>query len=71
MPHLEISDGKEQRSIPVNDVSHAVRTMAREMRKYSSDESVLNALQKWADAQFRHKLRLKYQKEWITFQYVN
>lgn len=71
MPSLVISDGNNSRSLNVTDVAHAVRTMATEMRKFSSDSSVLAALQKWADAQFQHKLRLKYKGDWITFEYRN
>lgn len=71
MPSLDISDGNQTRSLDVSDVAHAVRLMATEMRKFSSDSSVVTALQKWADAKFKHKLRLKFRGDWITFEYRN
>lgn len=71
MPSLEVSNGKNKRSLAVDDISHAVRFMAREMRKYSSDKSVLASLQLWSDNGFKNKLRLKYQEDWLTFEYRN
>lgn len=71
MPKLVITGDGSSRSVNVEDVSEAVRSVASSLQVVATDKAVLKAMQKWADGGFKRALHLKIRDKAMVVEYRN